>query len=62
MPKKKPTLKFDVYENDECTTVILHGKKDSDCIRFIRTIEGKDYNDCMKQHHELMGWEPYKPF
>jgi len=28
----------------------------------IRTIEGVDWNDCMKQHHEIMGWEEYKPF
>ena len=28
----------------------------------IRTIEGEDWNDCMRQHHELMGWEPYKPW
>ena len=28
----------------------------------LRTIEGEDWNDCMRQHHELMGWEPYKPW
>ena len=28
----------------------------------IRTIEGEDWNDCMRQHHELMCWEPYKPW
>lgn len=28
----------------------------------LRTIEGDDWNDCMTQHHKLMGWEPYKPF
>lgn len=27
-----------------------------------RTIEGTDWDDCMKKHHEIMGWEPYKPF
>lgn len=27
----------------------------------IRTIEGTDWNDCMKQHFELMGWNPYIP-
>ena len=31
-------------------------------IKLLRTIEGKDWEDCMKKHHELMGWEPYKPF
>ena len=28
----------------------------------IRTISGKNWNDCMTKHHKLMGWEPYKPF
>ena len=28
----------------------------------LRTIEGEDWNDCMRRHHELMGWEPYKPW
>lgn len=28
----------------------------------VRTIEGVDWNDCMKQHFELMDWEPYIPF
>jgi hypothetical protein len=28
----------------------------------IRTIEGDTWEDCMIQHHKLMGWEPYKPF
>jgi len=28
----------------------------------IRTIEGDDWEDCMRQHYELMEWEPYKPF
>lgn len=27
----------------------------------IRTIEGTDWNDCMRQHNELMGWNPYIP-
>jgi hypothetical protein len=28
----------------------------------IRSIEGSDWNDCMRKHHEFMGWEPYKPW
>lgn len=28
----------------------------------IRTIEADTWTDCMIKHHELMGWEPYKPF
>lgn len=31
-------------------------------IKLLRTIEGEDWEDCMKKHHELMGWEEYKPF
>ena len=27
----------------------------------ITAIIGEDWNDCMKQYHEYMGWEPYKP-
>lgn len=26
-----------------------------------RVIEGTDWSDCMRQHHEIMGWEPYVP-
>jgi hypothetical protein len=28
----------------------------------LRTIEGENWNDCMRKHHDIMGWEPYKPF
>jgi hypothetical protein len=28
----------------------------------LRTIKGSDYDDCMRQHYELMGWNPYVPF
>jgi hypothetical protein len=28
---------------------------------YIRTIKGIDWEDCMKQHHWLMGWDPYVP-
>lgn len=59
---KNQTIKYDVYEGDNCITVIPHGKKDDECLKLLRTIEGKDYDDCMRQHYELMGWEPYKSF
>lgn len=29
--------------------------------KLIKEINGDDWNDCMKQYHEYMGWEPYKP-
>jgi hypothetical protein len=55
---------IEVYNtiSNKCTTVVEKGFKDEDCEIFIREIEGVDYNDCMRQHHELMGWEPYIPF
>ena len=27
----------------------------------LHRIEAADWNDAMRQHHELMGWVPYKP-
>lgn len=27
----------------------------------IKEIYGADWNDCMSQYHEFMGWEPYRP-
>ena len=62
---------IEVYEtkSEKCITVIEKGKgffvngtRDPDLEILIREIEGVDYNDCMRQHHELMGWEPYEPF
>lgn len=56
---------IEVYEtiSDKCITVITKGdKKDSDCEIFLREIEGLDYNDCMRKHYEIMGWEPYINF
>lgn len=53
---------IEVWEGDNCYTVIKKGgKKDSDCKKKLREIRGRNWNDCMRQHHELMGWEPYKP-
>ena len=57
----------EVYESkiEDSTTVICDESQkcllESDSV-LIRTIEGKDWDDCMRQHHELMGWEPYVPF
>jgi hypothetical protein len=46
-------------------TVIKRGDSNKNLLgvaaTLIRTIEGEDWDDCMKKHHELMGWEPYKP-
>ena len=57
----------EVYESkiENSTTVICDESQknllESDSV-LIRTIEGKDWDDCMRQHYELMGWNPYIPF
>ena len=57
----------EVYESkiENSTTVICDESQknllESDSV-LIRTIEGEDWNDCMRQHYELMGWNPYVPF
>ena len=56
----------EVYESKECESISAvakgeYGLLEKDAV-LIRTIEGEDWNDCMRQHHELMGWEPYKPW
>ena len=64
-------MTVEVYKTkDSAITVIEKGKgfyvngtkmiKKGD--KLLREIKGKDWNSCMKQHHKLMGWEPYKPF
>jgi hypothetical protein len=58
---------IEVYESkiENSTTVICDESQkyllESDSV-LIRTIEGEDWDDCMRQHYELMGWEPYFPF
>jgi hypothetical protein len=29
--------------------------------KLLKTFEAISYNDAMRQYHEFMGWEPYKP-
>lgn len=57
----------EVWNDDDSTSVFTQNNSNKDIILgsnpvLLRIIEGEDWNDCMKQHHELMGWEPYKPF
>ncbi len=59
-------MKIEIYssESENSITVIEKGSINpipSDAI-LVRDITGIDWNDCMIQHHELMGWEPYIPF
>ena len=62
-------MKVEVWEGKDSISVFKDNtsKSERDKILdvgdvFIRLIEGKDWTDCMKQHHEIMGWKPYKPF
>lgn len=56
-------IKVEVYESklEDSITVIVEGDTyllEEDAV-LLRTIHGKDWDDCMRQHHELMNWEPY---
>ena len=60
-------MRVQVWNDDQSTSAFTEGDPNKDIILgdnpvLIRTIEGTDWEDCMRQHHELMGWEPYKPF
>ena len=61
-------MKVGIYTSDfedSITAVVVgdvdDGKLPKDAV-FVREIEGENWEDCMRQHHELMGWEPYVPF
>jgi len=65
---KNNKMKVEVWycESDDSTTVICDDDFENrkflgDDAVLIRTIEGTDWNDCMRQHHKLMGWNPYIP-
>jgi hypothetical protein len=64
-----------VYESkiDNSTTVVCNLPDEPLVLKYqklllesdavlIRTIEGEDWNDCMRQHYKLMGWKDYVPF
>ncbi len=61
-------MKVEVYTSDseDSITVIPKGGEDKHLLPadavLLREIEGETWEDCMRQHHELMGWEPYVPF
>jgi hypothetical protein len=56
----------EVYESKEWSSITAVARGETEMLeedaKLVRTIEGKDWNDCMRQHHEIMGWEPYKPW
>ena len=59
-------MTIDVYKSKKWNsiTAVVEGDKEmlEDDAVLIKKIKGTDWNDCMKKYHELMGWEPYKPF
>ena len=60
-------MKIEVWETDNCITAVIEDDINKENLIdigaiLIRTIEGSDWNDCMKQHHKLMEWNPYIPF
>lgn len=60
-------MKVEVWNDDDSTTVLIPNDYSKSMLLgdnpiLIRTIEGEDWDDCMRQHNELMGWEAYKPF
>lgn len=56
----------EVYKSKEWDSITAIAKGQTDMLEddavLVRTIVGEDWNDCMRQHHEIMGWEPYKPW
>jgi hypothetical protein len=53
----------EVYESkaDKSITVICKGDTfllEDDAV-LVRTIVGRDWDDCMVQHYSAMNWEPY---
>lgn len=57
---------IEIYTSEKCDSITAVVEGDTEMLEddavLIRRIEGADWNDCMTKHHELMGWEPYKPF
>lgn len=45
----------EVWEGDTAARLLPKRAK------LLRKIKGSSWEDCMRKHHELMGWEPYKP-
>ena len=56
----------EVYKSEEWDSITAVVQGDTNMLEkdavLIRTIEGKDWNDCMRKYHEFMGWETYKPW
>jgi hypothetical protein len=59
---------LEVYESPEGIITVIDSKHSQKSIivednsTLLRTIESETWEECMIKHHELMGWEPYKPF
>jgi len=61
-------MTVEVYDcTDESITAVVYDDPNKEFLigegaKLIRRIDGDDWTACMYKHHELMGWEPYKPF
>ena len=61
------TIEIYTAESNNSVTVVEKGDQHSIKLlepdaKLLREIVGQNIDDCMTQHYELMGWEPYKPF
>lgn len=60
---------IEVWTNEDGSTItsstpenIIKMKEyDEDIQILLFIVEGEDYNNCMTQVNEKLGWEPYKP-
>jgi len=62
----KGAVKIECWEEDGSYTFLHHDqpqKKDllGENATLLRAVISNDWNTAMKMHHELLGWEPYKP-
>lgn len=60
-------MKVEVWQDDVSVSVVTEKDPNTkvwvgDNAKIIRIIEGEDWEDCMRKHNKLMGWEEYKPF
>lgn len=60
-------MRVEVWEDSDGITAIRENNNQKHLLiladaKLLRIITAKTWYKCMKIHHKLMGWEPYKPF
>lgn len=61
-------MTVEVYDCEDGSTTVVEENNQNKAMLLgndpflIARIKGKNWDDCMKKYHKLMGWEPYKPF